>query len=77
MLRLEATFGCKFSNIAFKFQGKQVQDTFKVKGPAIQTVKDNIFYWQIENPTKNIDDLMVAINENKEMFLADRFGSKQ
>ena len=38
-----------------------------------QVVKENVFYWQVENPTLTIDDLKVYIGENKEKFLKNRF----
>ena len=49
-------------------------DIFGAKGPIIQTIKENILYWQVENPGKNQNDLLAEIKENKDKFTVDRFG---
>jgi len=31
--------------VEYLLDGKQIQELFGVKGPAIQTIKENVFYW--------------------------------
>jgi hypothetical protein len=48
---------------------------FQVKGPKIQFIKDNVFFWQIENPAATFDDLKAEIEKNKQQFEADKFSN--
>jgi len=49
-------------DLPYLLGGKQVQELFQVKGPAIQTIKENTFYWQINNRNATLDDLKDAIS---------------
>jgi len=45
--------------------------SMKRPGPAIKVVLDNILYWQVQHPELGKEDLLVAIDANKEEFLAE------
>ena len=38
-------------------------------GPIIKQILDNVFYWQVINPQKTRDDLLLEITKNKDKFL--------
>lgn len=46
-----------------------------VKGPSISMIKDNVFYWQVENPGKSVEELQAYIAEHKDEFMKERFPS--
>jgi len=49
--------------------GKEVIKRYKKTGPAIKKVLENIFFWQVENPGKEIKHLEEDIEKNKDQFL--------
>jgi len=56
--------------------GSQIQQLFPgVKGPSISMIKDNVFYWQVENPGKSVEELQAYIAEHKDEFMKERFPS--
>jgi len=63
-------------NLKSFLDGGQIQQLFPgVKGPAISVIKDNVFYWQVENPEKTVGDLQAYIGEHKDEFTKDRFSA--
>jgi len=63
-------------NLKSFLDGGQIQQLFPgVKGPAISVIKDNVFYWQVENPDKTVEDLQAYIGEHKDEFMKDRFSA--